>query len=143
MDEGFAVLRRCRALTGSAGDSEAGILIDIYESDALLKTARFADAADVARRGLRDARQAGLEDFWNSAILTANAAEALVAQGRTAEAGALVDPLTEETPDRRSLAGAPVPRRDRPAARRHRGRAAAAAADPRSHRPRRELRPVP
>ena len=98
MDEGFAVLRRCQALTGSAGDSEAGILIDIYESDALLKTARFADAADVARRGLRDARQAGLEDFWNSAILTANAAEALVAQGRTAEAGELVDPLTEETP---------------------------------------------
>ena len=32
------------ALAGT-GDSEAGILIDIYESDALLKTARFADAA--------------------------------------------------------------------------------------------------
>jgi DNA-binding CsgD family transcriptional regulator len=98
MDEGFAVLRRCRALTGSAGDSEAGILIDIYESDVLLKTCRFSDAADVARRGLREARQAGLEDFWNTAILTANAAEALVHQGRTAEAGALVDPLTQETP---------------------------------------------
>ena len=98
MDQGFAVLRRCQALTGSAGDSEAGILIDIYESDVLLKTAKFTAAADVARCGLRDARQAGLEDFWNSAILTANAAEALVAQGRTAEAGELVDPLTEETP---------------------------------------------
>jgi len=98
MDEGFAVLRRCRALTGSAGDSEASILIDIYESDALLKTVKFTDAADVARRGLRDAYQAGLEDFWNSAILSANAAEALVAQGRTAEAGELVDPLTDEAP---------------------------------------------
>jgi DNA-binding CsgD family transcriptional regulator len=98
MDEGFTVLRRCQALTGSAGDTEAGILIDIYESDALLKTARFAEAADVARCRLRDARQAGLEDFWNSTILTANAAEALVAQGRTAEAGELVAPLTEEMP---------------------------------------------
>ena len=99
MEEGFAVLRRCEVLAESAGDSEAGILIDVYESDALLKTARLQSAADVALGGVRDARQAGLDDFWNTGILIANATEALVHQGRTAEAAALVEPLTDETPN--------------------------------------------
>ncbi len=100
MTEGFAVLRRCRVLAESAGDGEAGLLIDVYETDSLLKTARFQDAADVARHGLRTAREAGLEAFWTAAILAANAAEALLHQGRTAEAAAVVAPLTDGPPDR-------------------------------------------
>ena len=40
LDEGFAVLRRGRALAESEGDGEACLLIDVYESEALLKTAR-------------------------------------------------------------------------------------------------------
>jgi DNA-binding CsgD family transcriptional regulator/tetratricopeptide (TPR) repeat protein len=95
MDEGFALLRHGRALAESGGDGEACVLIDVYESDALLKTARVSDAAGVAGRGLASARQAGLEAFWTTAILAGNGAEALVHQGRTAEAAALIGPLTD------------------------------------------------
>ena len=95
MDEGFALLRHGRALAESTGDGEACVLIDVYESDALLKTARVADAAEVARRGLASARQAGLEAFWTTAILAGNGAEALLHQGRTAAAAALIGPLTD------------------------------------------------
>ena len=95
MDEGFALLRHGRALAESAGDGEACVLIDVYESDALLKTARVTDAAEVARRGLASARQAGLEAFWTTAILAGNGAEALLHQGRTAAAAALIGPLTD------------------------------------------------
>ena len=95
MDEGFARLRHGRALAESGGDGEACVLIDVYESDALLKTARVADAAEVARLGLASARQAGLESFWTTAILAGNGAEALVDQGRTADAAALIGPLTD------------------------------------------------
>ena len=95
LDEGFAVLRRGRALAESDGDGEACLLIDVYESEALLKTARVRDAAEVAVRGLANARQAGLEAFWTTAILAANGAEALLHQGRTADAAALIGPLTD------------------------------------------------
>ena len=70
------------------------------ESDALLKLARFDLAADVALTGLESARQAGLEASRGAAILAFNACEALLARGRTAEAAALIDPLTAGPPDR-------------------------------------------
>ena len=95
IDEGFAVLRRGRALAESAGDGEACVLIDVYESDALLKTARVTEAAEVALTGLASARQAGCEAFWTTAILAANGAEALLHQARTADAAALIGPLTD------------------------------------------------
>jgi DNA-binding CsgD family transcriptional regulator len=100
MEAGFDVLRRSRALAEAAWDGESGLLIDLYESDALLKTAKFGDAAEVALRGLSTAREAGLEDFWTTAILAANLAEALMHQGHTAQAAALIGPLTEGPPDR-------------------------------------------
>jgi DNA-binding CsgD family transcriptional regulator len=72
----------------------------VDESDALLKLARFASAAEVALRGLGPARQAGLEAAFPTDVLAANAAEALLARGRTAEAAALIDPRTTGPPDR-------------------------------------------
>ena len=66
----------------------------------MLKLARFQDAADVALGGLGRARQAGLGASWWITFLVANAAEALLAAGRTAEAAALIDPLTAGPPDR-------------------------------------------
>ena len=68
------------------------------ESDALLKLARFQDAADVALSGLGPARQVGLGASWAVTVLAANASEALLARGRTAEAAALIDPLTTGPP---------------------------------------------
>jgi len=54
----------------------------------------------VARRGLQAARQAGREASSDAAILANNEAEALLALGRTAEAAALIDPLTTGPPNR-------------------------------------------
>jgi hypothetical protein len=72
------------------------------ESDALLKLAKFASAAEVALRALGPARQAGLQASWRATILASNASEALLAGGRTAEAAALIDPLITGPPDRDS-----------------------------------------
>jgi hypothetical protein len=72
----------------------------VNESDALLKTGRFQQAAEVARRGLQAARQDGRGASFDAAILANNVAEALLACGRTAEAGAVIDPLTTGPPDR-------------------------------------------
>jgi DNA-binding CsgD family transcriptional regulator len=94
------VLRRGRALAEAGRDGEACLLIDVYESDALVKTARVAEAAEVAERGLASARQAGLDGFWNTAILAGNGAEALLHQGRTEAAAALIGPLTDGPAER-------------------------------------------
>ena len=93
--EGFAIVARARALAESSRDGEALIDVAGYESDILLKTARFGDAAEAGLRGVQAARESGRwPDFPG-----ANAAEALLALGRTAEAAQLIDPLTDEPPD--------------------------------------------
>ena len=129
VEEGFAALERGWALARAARDGPALVWLAVNESDALLKLAQFQRAAEVASRGLDDARQAGLQAWEMAGVLAANAAEALLALGRTAEAAALIDPLTTMPPDRDRLAGARDPRRDRPAARRHRRGRRAVAAD--------------
>ena len=50
-------------------------------------------------QALETARQAGLQAYYKTSIVAANAADALLCQGRTAEAGALIDPLTGGPPD--------------------------------------------
>ena len=52
------------------------------------------------RADLTTARQAGLQAWKVASYLAANASEALLALGRTAEAAALIDPLTTLPPDR-------------------------------------------
>jgi len=100
VEEGFAALERGWALARAARDGPALVWLAVNESDALLKLARFQRAADVASRGLDDARQAGLEAWEMAGVVAANAAEALLAVGRTAAAAALIDPLTTTPPDR-------------------------------------------
>lgn len=100
VEEGFATLERGWALARAAHDGPALVWLAINESDALLKLARFQGAAETASRGLDDARQAGLASWDMATILAANASEALLALGRTAEAAALIDPLTAGPPDR-------------------------------------------
>ena len=100
VEEGFAILHRGRALAQASGDGTALLYLDICESDVLLKFGRFDDAADVALRGLQAARQAGLHAWVRARVLAANASEALLACGRTAEAAELIDPLITGPPDR-------------------------------------------
>jgi DNA-binding CsgD family transcriptional regulator len=99
-DEGFAKLEQGRALAEELADGAAGLELATCQSDALLKMGRFRDAAEVALHGLPAARQAGLESYWQTAILAGNAGEALMACGGTADAAAVVDPLTTGAPDR-------------------------------------------
>jgi DNA-binding CsgD family transcriptional regulator/tetratricopeptide (TPR) repeat protein len=100
IEEGFAIFQRGRTLAETSGDSTALLYLDINESDVLLKLARFDDAADVALRGLRAARQSGLPAWARAIVLACNASEALLAGGRTAEAAALIDPLITGPPGR-------------------------------------------
>src|SRR5215468_1994795 len=98
--EGFAILDRGRALAEAAGDGEALLRLAVHECDALLRVGKFERVTEVARRGLRAAHESGRGASFDAAILANNAAEALLAQGRTAEAGELIDPLTIGPPDR-------------------------------------------
>ena len=100
VEEGFAILDRGRVLAEAAGDGQALLRLAVHESDALLRVGRFQAAAEVGRRGLQAARQAGRQASPDASVLAANAAEAMQAQGRTAEAAALIDPLTTGPPDR-------------------------------------------
>jgi DNA-binding CsgD family transcriptional regulator/tetratricopeptide (TPR) repeat protein len=100
VEDGFAFLERAWALARAADDVRALIWLAVNESDALLKLARFDSAAEVALSGLEPTRQAGLQASWGASLLAANASEAFLARGRTAEAAALIDPLTSGPPDR-------------------------------------------
>ena len=97
--EGFAALERGWAIARAARDGPGLVWLAVNESGALLRLAQFQRAAEVASRGLDDARQAGLQSWDLASRLAAHAAEALLALGRTAEAAALIDPLTTMPPD--------------------------------------------
>ena len=99
VEEAFAALERGWVLARASRDGPALMWLAGNESGALLKLGRFQRAAEVASRGLDDARQAGLQSWDLASRLAAHAAEALVAVGRTAEAAALIDPLTTGPPD--------------------------------------------
>jgi DNA-binding CsgD family transcriptional regulator len=97
--EGFAILDRGRALA-EATAGEGAAWVDVIESAALHRTGKFQAAAEAARRGLRAARQVGRHTSFTASVLPTNASLALLALGRTAEAAALIDPLTAGPPDR-------------------------------------------
>jgi ATP/maltotriose-dependent transcriptional regulator MalT len=98
--QGFALLERARDSARANGDEAALLRLAVNESDALLKTGKFASAAEVARRGLEIADRTGRYASFEAIIAASNGAEALIAMGRTAEAASLIDPLTTGTPDR-------------------------------------------
>ena len=98
--EGFAILQRGRALAETSGNGAALVWLAVCESNALMKMGKFQNASDVALRGLAAARQTGLQAGDLAAILASNASEALLACGRTADAAALIGPLTTGRPDR-------------------------------------------
>ena len=97
--EGFALLRRARAAADASG-GDTVLWVDVLESNALLGTGNSQGAADVAARGLQSARRVGRHGSYQASVLASTAAEALLATGRTAEAAALIEPLTVDPPDR-------------------------------------------
>ena len=102
VEEGFAALERGWALARAAQDAPALVRLAGNESGALLKLGQFQRAADVALRGLDDGRRS-LSVLGFGHRPGRPRAEALLALGRTAEAAALIDPLT--TGRRTAIAG--------------------------------------
>jgi DNA-binding CsgD family transcriptional regulator len=98
--EGFALVDRGLDLAEAAGDAEASLWVAVEKAYALASTGQNAAAAEVALSALATARDTGRQSGLHAAMLVANAASALLATGRTAEAAALVDPLTGGAPDR-------------------------------------------
>ncbi|HEY1920350.1 MAG TPA: AAA family ATPase [Streptosporangiaceae bacterium] len=99
IEEGSAFLQRGWALARSSRDGEALLHLALWESDSLLKLAKFSSAADLALDGLGPAQQAGLAASSRATVLACNAAEALLSGGHTEQAAALIDPLITGPPD--------------------------------------------
>ena len=94
--EGIAVVERGRELADASGDGKTLLQVALAESDILLKTGRFDQAAEAGLRGLQAAREFGRHTSFDAYVAASNAAEAMLARGRTAEAAQLIDPLTDE-----------------------------------------------
>jgi DNA-binding CsgD family transcriptional regulator len=99
VEQGQALVYRGRAVAQASQDAGALLRQAVTDSDVLLKLASFGSAAEVARNGLAAAQQAGLGASGAASMLAANAAEALLALGRTDQAAALIGPLTAGPPD--------------------------------------------
>ena len=132
VEEGFAFLDRGWALARAANDARTLLWLAVNESDALLKLARFQDAADVALGGLGPARQA-CGSFVGNHLSGGQCLRGAARRRAHGRGGSADRPGDHRAARPRSLAGARGPRRDRPAARRRRCRGRAAAADRRHH----------
>jgi DNA-binding CsgD family transcriptional regulator len=94
VEDGFRLLAQARAVPEASRDAWAVLRLATTESDTLLKTGKLEDATRVALGGVDAVRQGGLGSHFGATILLANAVEGLLGRGRTAEAGALIDPHT-------------------------------------------------
>jgi tetratricopeptide (TPR) repeat protein len=96
VEEALALLGRARALAEACGDGGAIVWVAIEESFTLDGLGKKEAGTEVALAGLRAARQLGHHDSRDAGILAGNACWGLTQSGRTAEAAALIDPLTTE-----------------------------------------------
>jgi DNA-binding CsgD family transcriptional regulator len=94
VEDGFRLLARARDEAEASEDAQTVLYLAMAESDDLLKMGKLKAATRVGLRGFDDARRGGVAGS-NAAILSlGNAVEGLLGRGRTAEAAALIDPLT-------------------------------------------------
>ena len=100
VEDGIASFARLRALAEASGAGLPVLGRAMHESFSLYWMGKFESAAELALRGLQAARQTGLQDSVNTGVLTAHAAAAFLACGRTERAAALIDPLTIGPPSR-------------------------------------------
>jgi DNA-binding CsgD family transcriptional regulator/tetratricopeptide (TPR) repeat protein len=99
VEEGFALLRRGRALAEASGDSEAALWQACHETSCLNLMAEFDKASEAALAGLQAARNTGRQASNDAAVLASSACDAMLARGQTADAAALIDPLINGPPD--------------------------------------------
>jgi DNA-binding CsgD family transcriptional regulator len=98
VQENIALRARARAAAEATGDSAALVEMAITDSWFLTAMGNLAEAEEVALRGLDTARRAGLGSWFRTAVLETHAPEVMWYRGRTAEAAALIDPLTTGPP---------------------------------------------
>ena len=99
VEEGFALLRRGRALAGASGDSETALWQACHETSSLNLMAEFDKASEAALAGLQAARNTGRQTSNDAAVLASSGCDAMLARGHTADAAALIDPLIDGPPD--------------------------------------------
>ena len=102
-EEGLALLVRARELAEACGDGESLLRVASEEGSLHEAFGRMEAKLDTEMTGLRAARRLGLQDSLPAVILACEACNGLLNSGRTAEAGALVDPLTSGPPDQQHL----------------------------------------
>jgi DNA-binding NarL/FixJ family response regulator len=102
-EEGLALLGRAGELAEACGDGESLLGVAAEECSRHFSSGRTETALDAALAGLLAARRLGLQDSLPAVILASNACNGLLNSGRTAEAGALIDPLTSGPPDHQHL----------------------------------------
>jgi DNA-binding CsgD family transcriptional regulator/tetratricopeptide (TPR) repeat protein len=98
LNDGFAALRRARLPAADIDDVEPQMWVAAFETDALLKLGRLAQAQHVALDGVQQARSAGRGATFNASILLGQATQAMLELGHTDDAARLLDPLTRGTP---------------------------------------------
>jgi tetratricopeptide (TPR) repeat protein len=100
LDEALASLQRGNDLVHSLeslnADAGSGGLLAAIESDLLLKTGRPQQARDVGIEGHERAKRIGQGESVFAVFPLANAVEATLEMGDTAEAARLLDPLTTD-----------------------------------------------
>ena len=102
-EEELSLLGRARELAEACGDGESLLQTAWREGLRHDAAGRMEAALQADLAGLQTARQLGRQDSGAAVGLACNACDALLARGRTAEAGALIDPLTSGPPDRQHL----------------------------------------
>ena len=98
VQENIALRARARAAAEATGDSAALVEMAITDSWFLAAMGNLAEAEEVALRGLHTARRGGLGSWFRTKVLETHAPEVMWYRGRTAEAAALIDPLTTGPP---------------------------------------------
>lgn len=94
-DAGLATLARARRLLEEHPDLETRAFLGVGETDILLKLNRLDDAVARGSAELEALRTQGFGAMHYTQVIVYNVVEALLGLGRVAEAGALVDPLTD------------------------------------------------
>jgi DNA-binding CsgD family transcriptional regulator len=94
VEDGFRLFARARDQVEASGDAQTVVYFAMAESDDLLKMGKLEAATQVGLRGWDDARRCGVQSGANANTALINAVEGLLGRGRTAEAAALIDPLT-------------------------------------------------
>jgi DNA-binding CsgD family transcriptional regulator/tetratricopeptide (TPR) repeat protein len=100
VEDGFRLLAQARGEPEASRDAPTVIVLAANESSALLTLGRLEAGTRTGLRGFDDARKLGFGSNRAATVTLTNGVEGLLGRGRTAEAAALIYPLTTGPVDR-------------------------------------------